>query len=61
MLATGAVDLVAVLVNIAVLSNVGRRWGCALSFGLSGLCMLALLIIPRGNFGNCSTNLWNTK
>lgn len=47
-LATGGVDLLAVFVNIGLLSNVGRRWGCLLSFGLSGICMLVLLSIPSG-------------
>lgn len=48
-LATGGVDLIALFANITLLGNLGRRWGCTLSFGLSGLCMMALLIVPQGN------------
>lgn len=47
-LATGGVDTLAIFLNIALLSNLGRRLACTLSFGFSGLCMLALLVIPDG-------------
>lgn len=47
-LSTGGVDFLAVFVNIGVFRNLGRRWACMIAFGLAGICMFALLVLPQG-------------
>lgn len=43
---TGGVDILAYSATILLLRFIGRKWACMWWYGLAGLCMLLLIVIP---------------
>lgn len=47
--ATGAVDIVGYILSIVLLNFFGRKMSSCGLFGLSGIFLLSLCFVPRGN------------